>query len=110
MSVAVAVADIGKALTDYGAGYLLTTSDGRVKVVSVEPAMRETGVLVARAPGRGTTANIAANPQVTLVFPPLAQRGFTLLVDGTAELDGDDVVVTATSAVLHRPADHAPAT
>jgi hypothetical protein len=110
MSVPVEVVDIGKALTDYGAGYLLTSSEGRIKVVSVEPAMRDTGVLVVRAPGRGTSANIAANSQVTLVFSPLAQRGFTLLVDGTAELDGDDVVVTATGAVLHRPADHAPGT
>lgn len=110
MSVPIAVEDIGKALTDYGAGYLLTTSRGRVKVVSVEPRMREVAVLVVPTPGHGTSANIAANPQVTLVFPPLAQGGFTLLVDGTAELVGDDVVVTATSAVLHRAADHSPVT
>ena len=91
MSVAVAVGDLGKALTDYGAGYLLSTSAGRVKVVTVEPEVRDgdSGVLVVRGPGRGTAANLAANPQVTLVFPPLAPRGFTLLVDGTAELDGD---------------------
>jgi hypothetical protein len=110
MSVPVAVGDIGKALTDYGAGYLLTTSDGRVKVVSVEPEVRSSAVLIVHGSGRGSSANIATNPVVTLVFPPLAQRGYTLLVDGTAELDGDDVVVTATGAVLHRPADHAPAT
>ena len=29
-------------------------------------------------------ANLAANPAVTLVFPPLEHRGYTLLVDGTA--------------------------
>jgi hypothetical protein len=107
MSVPVAVGDLGKALTDYGAGYLLSTSGGRVKVVTVEPEVRDGGVLVVRGPGRGTSANVTANPQVTLVFPPLAQRGFTLLVDGTAELDGDDVVVTTSGAVLHRPAAHA---
>ena len=54
MSVPVAVGDIGKALTDYGAGYLLTTSEGRVKVVTVEPEVRGAGVLLVRAPGRGT--------------------------------------------------------
>jgi hypothetical protein len=29
MSVPVAVGDLAKALTDFGAGYLLTTSEGR---------------------------------------------------------------------------------
>jgi hypothetical protein len=76
-------------------------------VVTVEPEVRDDGVLVVRGPGRGTTTNIGANPVVTLAFPPLVPRGFTLLVDGTAELDGDDAVVTATTAVLHRPAAHA---
>lgn len=101
------VDELGKALTDYGAGYLLSTSDGRIKAITVEPEVRDGGVLVVRGPGRGTSANIAANPQVTLVFPPLAPRGFSLLVDGTAELDGDDAVITPSSAVLHRPAARA---
>jgi hypothetical protein len=107
VSVPVEVGDLGKALADYGPGYLLTTTDGRVKAVTVEPEVREGGVLVVRCPGRGSSANIAANPPVTLVFPPLAPRGFSLLVDGTAALDGDDAVITASSAVLHRPAAHA---
>ena len=104
MSVPVAVGDLAKALTDYGAGYLLTTSDARVKVVNAEPEVQPDGTLVLRAPGRGSSANVAANPQVTLVFPPLAPRGYTLLVDGTAAVDGDDVRVSPTGAVLHRPA------
>src|SRR5688572_20874903 len=107
MSIPVEVGDLGKALQDYGAGYLLTASPtGAVKAVTVEPTL-EDGVLVVAGPGRGSLGNIGANPAVTLLFPPPEQRGYTLLVDGTAEPDGDDVRVTASGAVLHRPAAHA---
>jgi len=107
MSIPVEVGDLGTALRDFGAGYLLTTSgDGAVKAVTVEPSVVERVVLVP-APGRGSLANVAANPAVTLLFPPLEQRGYTLLVDGTGEADGDDVRVTPSTAVLHRPSAHA---
>ena len=107
MSIPVAVGDLAKALADFGAGYLLTTSgDGRVKAVTVEPVLTD-GDLVVVAPGRGTSTNVDANPAATLLFPPLAPRGFTLLIDGTARLEGDDVRITPATAVLHRPAAHA---
>jgi hypothetical protein len=106
MSIAVDVADLAKALEDFGAGYLLTTTGGNVKVVTVEPTVTD-GVVLVEGPGKGTLANLADNPVVTLVFPPLEQRGFTLLVDGTGEVTGDDVRVAPTGAVLHRPASHA---
>ena len=107
MSIPVAVGDLAKALADFGAGYLLTASgDGRVKAVTVEPVLSD-GELVVVAPGRGTSANVDANPVATLLFPPLAPRGYTLLIDGTAETAGDDVRITPATAVLHRPASHA---
>lgn len=106
MSIPVDVADLGRTLADFGAGYLLTSSGGRVKAVSIAPQLVE-GVLVVRSPGRGSCANVAADPQVTALFPPRAAPGFTLLVDGTGEVDGDDVRLTPTSAVLHKPADAA---
>jgi Pyridoxamine 5'-phosphate oxidase len=107
MSIPVAIGDLAKALADFGAGYLLTTSgDGRVKAVTVEPVLTD-GELVVVAPGRGTSTNVDANPAATLLFPPLAARGFTLLIDGTARLEGDDVRITPATAVLHRPAAHA---
>src|SRR5690606_3230615 len=82
------------------------SGDGRVKAVTVEPVVAE-GVLEVVGPGRGTVGNIEANPTITPLFPPAAERGYTLLVDGTAEVSGDDVRVTPASAVLHRPAAHA---
>jgi hypothetical protein len=106
VSIPVEIDDLTEALERFGSGYLLTTTEGRVKVVTVDPVSAGTGLRIA-APGRGTARNLAANSAVTLVFPPLERHGHTLLVDGTAEVDGDDVVVLPTSAVLHRPAAHA---
>lgn len=107
MSIPVDVGELAGALRDFGAGYLLTVSEpGRVKAVSVEPELVD-GALVVHGPGRGSSTNIAGNPAVTLLFPPPEPRGYTLLVDGTAEVDGDDVRVVPGHAVLHRPADHA---
>jgi hypothetical protein len=106
VSIPVNVDELTAALKNFGSGYLLTTTDGRVKVVTVDTSGTGSALRVS-GPGPGTLANLAANPATTLVFPPLETRGYTLLVDGTAEIDGDDVVVTPTSAVLHRPAAHA---
>lgn len=106
MSIPVDVADLASALTDFGPGYLLSAAaDGRVKAVTVEPEVVDDALVIV-GPGRGSCANIAANPAVTVLFPPRVERGFTLLVDGTAEVDGQDVRVTPTGAVLHRPASH----
>lgn len=107
MSIPVDVAELARALGDFGAGYLLSTSaDGRVKAVTIEPEVVD-GALLVTGPGRGSCTNVTAQPSVTALFPPLQPRGYTLLVDGTAEVVGDDVRLTPTSAVLHRPASHA---
>jgi len=105
MSIPVDVGDLARALDDFGVGYLLSSAEGRVKAVTVEPVASD-GVLRIVGPGRGSVANVSANPHVTVLLPPLQQRGYTLLVDGTAVREGDDLVVTPTSAVLHRPASH----
>jgi hypothetical protein len=119
MSIPVDLADVARQLAQFDRAYLLSTADDRVKVVSVRVAEGAgTGTLLVRAPGRGSLANVAANPVVTLLFPPVddgahaddadttpaAHPGFSLLVDGRAEADGDDVRVTPTGAVLHKPA------
>ena len=102
MSIPVEVADLPQRLAEFDRGYLLTSRDGLVKAVSVR-AVAEQGTLLVGAPGRGSLANVAANPAVTLLFPPREDPGLSLLVDGTAAADGDDVRVTPTSAVLHKP-------
>lgn len=101
MSVVVDLADLPEQLRAFERGYLLTSRDGRVKAVSVR-ALAEDGALLVLTPGRGSVANVGANPAVTLLFPPLEAGGMTLLVDGTAAADGDDVRIEPTSAVLHK--------
>ena len=107
MSIPVDLADLRHTLADFDSGYLLTTSSPQVKVVTVDPVAGDDGSLRVAGPGRGTLRNLSENPTVTLVFPPRERHGFTLLVDGAARADGDDVVVVPAAAVLHRPAAHA---
>ncbi|MGN6252274.1 MAG: pyridoxamine 5'-phosphate oxidase [Marmoricola sp.] len=107
MSIPVDTTRLAEAMADHGAAYLLSTGDdGRIKAVTVEPQATADGLEV-DGPGRGTAANIALNPRVTVLFWPLQPRGYTLIVDGTASGDADRLTVLATQAVLHRPAAHA---
>lgn len=105
MSIPVDVAELDRALEDFDSGYLLTSSLGTVKVVSVRVHRHPvSGLLVAPRPGRGSLANVGANPAVTLLFPPREPGGMSLLVDGAGTGDGEDVLVTPESAVLHKAA------
>jgi len=54
--------------------------------------------------GQGTASNAAERSSVTLLWPPPEPGEFSLIVDGTASVDGDRVIVTPESAVLHRAA------
>lgn len=107
MSIPVDPTELHRAVADFDSGYLLTTSSPQVKVVTVDPVAAADGTLRIADPGKGTLGNLEANAAVTVVFPPRERHGYTLLVDGTASVDGEDVVVAATGAVLHRPAAHA---
>lgn len=101
MSIVVDLAELPETVAGFGTGYLLTTRDGRVKAVSVAP--RAAGrLLVVPTPGRGSVANVADEPAVTLLWPPLRAGEMSLLVDGSATVAGEDVHVEPRSAVLHR--------
>lgn len=102
MSVLVDLADLPKTLADFERGFLLTSKDGLVKAVSAR-AVIAGGDLVVACPGRGSVANVGVNPSVTLLFPPPGGAGMALLVDGTAVVEGEDVRVTPSGAVLHKP-------
>lgn len=114
MSVKVPLSELADEVPQWGFGYLLTTSgEGPPHVIALVPDVADAslgeatqGVLLRfDAGGRRACRNAAAQPEVTVVFPPRpGSDGFSLLVDGKATVVGDVVEVRPTGAVLHRPA------
>jgi hypothetical protein len=103
MSVAVPLDELASRLAAFPWGYLVTVrDDGRAQSLAV-PTQLIDGALVATI-GRGTAANVTARPNVTLVFPGATGEDYSLIVDGDARVDGEQITITPTWAVLHRPA------
>ena len=104
MSVKVDLDKLADALADYSFGYLITVGDDyRAHTVAVEPVLAE-GVFDVGQMGSGTRRNAGAHPDVTVVWPPADAGGYTLIVDGRAEVTDDGLTVAPTRAVLHRRA------
>lgn len=105
MSITVELDDLADSVDGRtGQAYLVTIRDTRPHVVSVAPSPGAGGTLVVGA-GRRTALNIADHPEVTLLWPvDDSDPKHSLLVDGTAAPgdDGETLVVTPTSAILHR--------
>jgi hypothetical protein len=88
----------------YGFAYLVTVGEeGRAHVLAVTPETVEGGLAVGGV-GRHSQENATARPDVTLVWPPTDAGGYSLLVDGSATVDGSTVTVSPTKAILHRRA------
>lgn len=103
MSIEVPLDELAERLRSYPWGYLVTVrDDGRAQSLAVPTRLME-GALVATV-GRGTASNATARPNITLLFPGSTGEDFSLIVDGDAEVDGDQITVTPAWAVLHRPA------
>lgn len=106
MSIAVALDELADRVAERGAGYLLTAGGGRPHVMHLSFAVD--GATLVSPVGRSAAANIGQEPAVTLLWSPVEAGGYSLIVDGEATVaDGDDgpvATITATGAVLHRPA------
>lgn len=104
MSIPVALDDLRAAIAERGgAAYLLTVSDdGAPHAVHV--AVAWDGDRLVADVGRRTAANAAARPRVSLLWPVGDGGDYSLIVDGTAGVDGRRVHVTPTHAILHRAA------
>lgn len=103
MSIAVELAELPTALQQYPWGYLVTVGDdGRARSLAVPTDCRQ-GLLHAEV-GKGTAANIAARPAVTMVFPGVDGTVYSLIVDGTATVVDGHATLVPEWAVLHRPA------
>jgi len=83
--------------------YLLTVSDdASAHAVAIAPRVDD-DVIVCAA-GRHSCANAQVRPNVSLLWPPAEASDYSLIVDGTATVDGSVVRIRATRAVRHRPA------
>jgi hypothetical protein len=110
MSITVALEDLAGEVGRRGPGYLLTTTEGgRPHVMQLR--FEIDGSRFTTAVGRSAARNIAAEPEVTLLWPPFDDcehpelAGYSLIVDAVASLNGEgSAVLEPTSAVLHRPA------
>jgi hypothetical protein len=105
MSIPVEIADLVPATERYGWAYLLTVRDDqRAHIVAVDPVW--SGDALQMTVGRGSASNASRRAQVSLCYPPTDPGGYSLIVDGTAQVDDDggSVRFTPTTAVLHRPA------
>ena len=105
MSVRVGPEKLREEVSRFGhLAYLVTTgADGRPHAVSVHLDLTDDDSLVFRA-GKRTTANAAERALVCVLWSPVETEGFSLIVDGTASVDGDRVTVRPEAAVLHRQA------
>ncbi len=104
MSVKVDLDQLADALADFAFAYLITVGDDfRAHTVAVDPVLTD-GVIGVGTAGRHTRTNLAEHPAVTVIWPPREPGGYSLIVDGTGELAGDEVRVVPSRAVLHRKA------
>jgi hypothetical protein len=105
---------LAAALPDYPFAYLITVDDDyRVHTVTVEPQLRsqtDGAIVDVGLIGGRTRQNLAHRRDVTLLWPPTEPGGYSLIVDGEAEVtdSGDETArlgVVPTRALLHREAD-----
>jgi hypothetical protein len=83
--------------------YLLTVSDNAsAHAVAIRPVIGD-GAITCDA-GKSSCANATARPHVSLLWPPATPDDYSLIVDGTATVDGSTVSIEPTRAVRHRPA------
>ena len=99
-----ALDELGRRVDEYGpTPFLVTTGAAGAHVVSVAVAFD--GRRFQLHAGRTSRANVEGRPSVTLLWPSPSGGPYGLIVDGTARVEGDDIVVDPVRAVLHRLAD-----
>jgi hypothetical protein len=104
MSVKVDLDQLAAALEDFTFAYLVTVGDDyRAHTVAVSPVFTD-GLFEVGAVGKHTRANVSAREDVTVIWPPRQDGGYTLIVDGHGRLTDLALRVVPTRAVLHRSA------
>ena len=84
------LARLAAALPDFPFAYLITVDDGyRVHTVTVEPVLSGGRLDVGPIGGR-SRSNLSSRGNVTLLWPPKEPGGYSLIVDGRAEISAED--------------------
>jgi hypothetical protein len=106
MSIAVSLDQLRDEISSRGdAAFAVTVGEGGPHVVSLRVAWD--GDALVGAAGNRTAANVASRAAITLLWPSARFEEFSLLVDGTATVDGERLRVSPERAVLHRSAEAA---
>lgn len=107
MSHAVDPADLAATAEPYGMTPFLLygAADGSARVNHVV-AHIESNPAIARVRGfgRGVAGRLAEDAPLSLLWPPHTPGGFSLIADGAGTIDGDELIIEISAAVLHRPA------
>jgi hypothetical protein len=104
MSIKVELSEVRDvAAAQMGFAYLLTvTDDATPHLIAITPVFGD-GEITCDA-GKTSRRNVGARPNVSLLWPPVVASDYSLIVDGTATVDGETVRIAPTRAVRHRPA------
>ena len=101
-------ADIGNQMERFGAAaYVLTVRDDATPHIA-HLAMRLDGDVLRCGASRSAAANVAARPNISVLWPPYEPGGYSMIVDAVARtVDGAvglELELRPSSGVLHRPA------
>lgn len=106
MTIPVRIEQLAATMSRFGSAQLLTlAADGAVRVHTVDPRFAHEQLHLT-SEHRSALDNIARDPRVTLVWASPKHHGWTLIVDGTATVNGDAIVVEIDHGILHRPGSH----
>ncbi len=106
MTIPVAASELHAVLGRFASAALITHSEPYVKVLTCDPTMDGDDVVV--TPVRESTVrNVHADSHVTLIWQQHVHHGWTLIVDGVGQVEGERLRVAVASAMLHRPRSHA---
>lgn len=100
---------LAEKLAGHDYAYLITVdAESRPHPVPVMPVLRGDTVHIGALGGRRSRANLARTTDVTVMWPPPVPGGYTVIVDGTAQVSdaGElaSVAISPTRAVLIRVA------
>lgn len=109
MSIEVAVGDLPQTVEHCGWCFVVTSGPSGAHVLSLSPTWSDSGEAVFVSGSGRLAANVVSSGVLTMVYPPFADgelEGYSLIVDSTAVIDDEGVLLRCTPqrAVWHRPA------